>query len=241
MLLQGPTLTGTIVRRYKRFFADISLDGKTITAHCPNTGSMASCWQPGWKALVSVHDNPKRKLPYTLEMIHNGVSWIGVNTNHPNKLAREAITAGTIPQLKGYDSLIAEHKVGASRIDLLLEDTRHLLPKTFVEVKNVTLRGEGKRALFPDAVTLRGQKHLRELINLKNQGHRAVMLFVVQREDVESFSTARALDPEYARLLTKALDLGVEILVYRCRLNPREIVLRHPLQVLDTAATGKID
>ena len=234
MLLPGPTLVGTIQRRYKRFFADILVDGKTLVAHVPNTGSMATCWRPGWKALVSVHDNPKRKLPYTLEMTHNGETWIGVNTRHPNTLAQRAVEEGLIGPLRGYERVRPEHRVGASRIDLLLESDSPGVESCFVEVKNVTLLGEKKTALFPDAVTLRGQKHLRELTTLKRRGHRAVMLFVVQREDVTSFSVADSLDPTYGRLLREALDSGVEVLAYRCRLTTREIALHGPLKVDDS-------
>lgn len=151
MNFEYPTLEGKIVKRYKRFFADIELDsGEIVTAHTPNTGSMKTCWEPGWKAFISHNDNPKRKLKYTLEMTHNGKSWIGVNTSRPNHIAKEAIEKGVVEELQGYQSIKPEHKVGNSRIDLLLYDGELKSPEKccYVEIKNVTLKGEGTLALF---------------------------------------------------------------------------------------------
>ena len=231
MKFERPILTGIIQNRYKRFFADILLDdGNTITAHVPNTGSMKTCWSPGWKSLVTCHNNPKRKLPYTLEMIHNGKSWIGINTFRPNKMAVSAVEDGTIKELGGYRKIQTECNRGRSRIDLLLDDGPPKFPRCYVEIKNVTL-AEKETALFPDAVTTRGQKHLRELMKIKREGHRAVMLFVVQREDVHSFSCADAIDPVYGKLLRDAQELRVELLAYQCSLSNKGITIKQPLSV----------
>jgi sugar fermentation stimulation protein A len=229
MNFEKETFTGKVIKRYKRFFADIELDsGEIITAHTPNTGSMKTCLEPGWKAMVTFDDNPKRKLKYTLELTHNGKTWIGVNTHLPNKLAIEAINNHKIKELEGYDAIKPEYKVGDSRLDLLLYngDLKDPEEKCFVEIKNVTLLGENKKALFPDSVTIRGQKHLKELISLKKAGHRACMLFIVQRRDVNSFSPAKEIDPTYSELLKKAEDSGVEILVYQCSLDEKKIEIQ---------------
>jgi sugar fermentation stimulation protein A len=222
-------IKGIILKRYKRFLADIELledtpinkKGDIIVAHTANTGSMKTCWEAGWKVLLSYHDNPKRKLKYSLEMTNNSNTWIGVNTALPNKLAYESIENGTVTELQGYETIKPEAKIGKSRIDLWLFDGEKSDPsrQCYVEVKNVTLLGDDKRALFPDGVSERGQKHLRELIELKAQGIRACMLYIVQREDVDCFSPAKLIDPTYAELLKEAHQAGVEILVYQCNLS----------------------
>lgn len=230
MQFQNPLVEGTILKRYKRFLADVELpSGEVITAHTANTGSMKTCWEPGWKVLMSFHDNPKRKLKYSLEMIHNSNTWIGINTSLPNKMAVEAIENGTIKELQGYDKIKPEAKIGKSRIDILLskEDGE----QCYVEVKNVTLLGDNKLALFPDAVSERGQKHLRELTGLVNEGIRSAMLYIVQREDVDRFSPADEIDPEYGRLLREAKEAGVEVLCYQCTLTPDGIEVTKPLPV----------
>lgn len=214
---------GKIQNRYKRFFADIEMpSSEMVVAHVPNTGSMKTCWEPGWQALVSQNDDPKRKLKYTLEMISNGKSWIGVNTSWPNKLAVEAIKAGVISELADYENIQPEKKVGLSRIDLFL--TSPNLPDCYVEIKNVTM-AQDQTAIFPDAVSERGQKHLRELMELKKTGHRCCMLYIVQREDVKLFKPADEIDPQYGKLLRQAHQEGVEVLVYQCSLSRKEIVI----------------
>lgn len=230
MQFQDPLVEGTILKRYKRFLADVELpNGEIITAHTANTGSMKTCWEPGWKVLMSFHDNPKRKLKYSLEMIHNSTTWIGINTSLPNKMAVEAIENGTIKELQGYTKIKPEAKIGNSRIDILL--TKENAEQCYVEVKNVTLLGEKKKALFPDAVSERGQKHLKELTGLVKDGIRSAMLYIVQREDVTSFSPADDIDPEYGRLLREAKKAGVEILCYQCKLTPKGIEVIKPLPV----------
>lgn len=223
----APLIEAVLLKRYKRFLADIKLENKEITAHVPNTGSMQSCWEPNWKCAISVSDNPSRKMPHTLELTHNGESWIGVNTANANKLAKLWLTQGLLPELQGYSTVIPEKKIGESRIDFYLEG-HATLPPCYVEVKNVTLKLDG-RAQFPDSVSERGQKHLRELTTLKEQGFRTAMLYVVQREDVTSFRPASSIDPEYARLLKLAHTRGVEILVYQCKMDVNELGLKQAL------------
>jgi sugar fermentation stimulation protein A len=162
-------------------------------------------------------------MPHTLELIHNGQTWIGVNTGNANKLTKEWLTQNRIPELAGYKTIQPEKKIGESRVDFYLED-HPSGPPCYVEVKNVTLKLDGL-AQFPDSVTERGQKHLRELMDLRSKGFRAVMLFVVQREDVLSFRPATSLDPKYSQLLKEAHSRGVEILVYQCRMGVQELGL----------------
>jgi sugar fermentation stimulation protein A len=213
-----PPLTEAILlRRYKRFLADIIVNDKEFTAHVPNTGSMLNCWEPNWRCAVSKSSNPNRKLSYTLEFTHNGVSWIGVNTANANKLVHEWLSSEKLRELKGYSQIESEKKVGPSRIDFFLDGHLHH-PSTYVEVKSVTLKLDGV-AQFPDAVSLRGQKHLKELIELKHSGHRSVMLFVVQREDVDLMRPCWQIDKNYARLLKEAHEAGVEVLVYQTRMG----------------------
>ena len=226
-----PTHTGTITNRYKRFLSDIELpDGQEVNAHVPNTGSMKTCWEPGWKVLVTHNDDPKRKMKYTLEMTNNGDSWICVNTGMTNKLVKEALENEVISELTGYENIKPEKKVKDSRIDFFLSEHCDK-PDCYVEVKNVTLKGPGKLALFPDSVSTRGQKHLKDLMELKEEGLRAVMLYVVNREDVNEFSPAEEIDPKYAALLKEANDKGVEILAYQCSLSENEIVLKKKIKV----------
>lgn len=227
MKFDKPTMFGLILNRYKRFFADIELEnGEIITAHTPNTGSMKTCWEKGQKALVTFHNDPKRKLQYTLEMIHNKKTWIGINTNWPNKLALEAIENGVIKELQGYEFIKPEFKIGKSRIDLHLSNASG--EQCFVEVKNVTMI-DNSTAVFPDAVTTRGQKHLEELTKLVKAGHRACMLYVVSRMDCTCFDIARDIDPIYDNLLKTARSAGVEILIYQCELQPDGIEIKSPL------------
>ncbi len=227
MKIDKPIFFGTLIKRYKRFLADIKLDsGETITAHCANTGSMKTCIEPGWRVVVSDSLNPKRKLRYTFEMIHNEKCWIGINTQLANKLTKEAIENGTIEELQGYTRVLMEQKYGKnSRIDLLLENETE---KCFVEVKNVTLMEKGD-FLFPDSVTTRGLKHLNELIEMVKNGNRAVMLYVIQRSDGKLFKPAKEIDPQYSEKLKEAHESGVEILPYLAQVSPQEIVLSQKL------------
>ncbi len=216
-----PLTEAILVKRYKRFLADVSIKQETFTVHVPNTGSMTSCWAPEWRCALSKSDNPARKMAHTLELTHNGETWIGVNTANANKLAHLWIKQGWIPELTGYPLIQPEKKIGNSRIDFYL-DGHENLPSCYVEVKSVTLKHEGM-AQFPDSVSERGQKHLIELMDLKKQGHRAAMLYIVQREDVKEMRPAHSIDKKYGELLKQAHAAGVEIFVYQCRIDINEI------------------
>lgn len=246
-----PLKQGTFLKRYKRFFADIEYGGEILTAHCPNTGSMKGCNQPGSLCLFSSHDDPKRKLKHTLEAIRaeSGLGWVGINTSYPNLLAKEAFDQRLFSHWDRFDQAKAEAKINAqSRIDLVLWRSEHLKsgksytpqlltdsdcpPLHFVEVKNVTLSDEKGGALFPDAVTERGQKHIRELMELMERGHSGEFLFVVQREDCTHFKPAKDIDPEYARLLSQAASKGLKITAAKCRFLEDSLVIDpEPLQV----------
>lgn len=224
MKFEKPLIEGILLKRYKRFMADVRLNnGQFVTVHCPNSGSMKSCKEPGWKILVSESDNPNRKLKYTWEMVHNGKCWIGINTQVPNKIAIEAIRNGVIPELNGYNEIQSEVKYGQnSRIDILLKGSRGIC---YVEVKNVTLVETDGYYQFPDAVTERGRKHLYELLEMVRTGHRAVMLFVIQRSDGTTFKPAIHIDPDYAKALKEVNQEGVEILAYQADVSRTEIKL----------------
>ncbi len=228
MLPWPPLVSGRLIRRYKRFLADVELDdGRAVTAHCPNSGSMTACCAPGQPVYLSSHDDPKRKLKFTWELIRMPTSLVGVNTLVPNRLAAKAIAAGVIPELTGYGPPRGEVKVDAhTRLDLMLRDGKR--PDCYIEVKNCTLVEDGL-ARFPDARTVRGQKHLETLARLKADGGRAVMLFIVQRGDATVFAPADAIDPAYGRGLRQAAEAGVEILVYDVAIDLAGIALRRPL------------
>lgn len=204
-------------KRYKRFFADVILeDGTKATAHCPNTGSMATCMSPGATVWLTFSDDPKRKLKWTWELTETSEGYIGINTAMPNRVVEHSVQAGLIPELAGYATMQREVKYGSenSRIDLLLSDTAK--PQCYVEVKNTTLIHDN-HVRFPDAVTERGQKHLRELAAMAKKGHRAVIFFFVNRSEGEAFSPADHIDPVYGKLLREAKQQGVEILAYRAK------------------------
>ena len=229
MRFSSNLIRGTLIQRYKRFLADIRLaDGEVVTVHCTNTGSMLGCKAPGSDVLISRSANLNRKLAYTWEMIRVDRIWVGINTMHPNRLVAEAIEAGDVAELRGYDVIRREVKVSAhSRLDLCLEGNSGFC---YVEVKNVTVSFDGAAA-FPDAVSERATKHLKELIRLKRQGHRAVVFFVVQRGDCDYFRPADEVDPEYGRWLRRAVKAGVEALPYTAKVTPREILLKQRLKI----------
>ncbi|WOT06932.1 DNA/RNA nuclease SfsA [Shewanella youngdeokensis] len=218
--------SATLIQRYKRFLTDITLDdGTEVTIHCPNTGSMRNCLFPQSKIWFSVSDNPKRKYSRTWELAQTPDGhMIGINTGRANALAEEAINAKIITELCGYSSLRREVKYGSenSRIDILLEDQQR--GRCYVEVKSCTLLEQGQ-GYFPDAVTTRGQKHLRELIEMVQQGHRAVLLFVVQHTGIDSVQAAAHIDPAYAALLNEAFLAGVEIIAYSASLSATSVNL----------------
>jgi sugar fermentation stimulation protein A len=211
--LKWPRLTqGILIKRYKRFMADVKLrNNHVVTAHCPNSGSMKACCEPGRTVYLTRHNKPSRRLKYTWEMIDMGTSLVGVNTIVPNRLTKAAVLAGDVPELTDYKTVRSEVKYGKnSRIDLLLERGEK---RCYVEVKNCTLVTDGL-ACFPDAVTSRGLKHLVELQEQVKQGDRSVMFYLIQRMDAERFEPADHIDPAYGRELRKAVQNGVEILVY---------------------------
>jgi len=214
-----PLLRGRLVQRYKRFLADVVLDdGTALTAHCPNPGAMLGLNTPGLTCWLSKSDDPKRKLPHTLELVEADGGLVGINTMHPNRLVAEALAADAIPELAGYDVHRREVRYGLnSRVDFLL--TAPGRPQAWLEVKNCHLRREGTLAEFPDCVAARSLKHLRELEAMVAGGDRAVVLFVVQRTDCDAFAACHDLDPAFARGLDLAADAGVEVLVYACDLS----------------------
>jgi len=222
MKFQEKLIHGTLIKRYKRFLADIELDDGTIAvAHCTNSGSMTSCLENGAEVFLTPVNDPKRKTKFTWEMIKMNCDWVGVNTGNPNKLAFEAISAGTIPGLQGYTFVKREVKFGDSRFDVFAENETE---KCFIEVKNVTMK-VGKYALFPDAITTRGQKHLRTLMDVKKEGIRAVMLYIIQRSDVEIFGLAKEIDAEYAKIFKEAVNAGVEVIPMQAKVTPENIEL----------------
>jgi len=222
MKLNPSLVEGKFLKRYKRFFADFELNRQIEVAHVANTGSMKSCNEPGSLCLVSSATNPERKLKWTLEAVQaKSGSWVGVNTSRPNLLVKEAFEKKIISDWSQFTKLTAEVKINPqTRLDFLLENEKK---KRYVEVKNVTL-AEGDVALFPDAVTERGQKHLLELMELRKQGNEAEILFVVQRQDCRFFSPADEIDPEYGRLLRMAHEKGVLISAATTQISKNEIL-----------------
>lgn len=236
MEFANPLLQGKLIKRYKRFFADVEVDGKLVVAHVPNTGSMKGCNEPGSECLISRATDPARKLQFTLEAVQADQHWVGVNTSWPNKLAVELFESKTLPHWKIYDSYQAEVKISdVSRIDLVLwnsrstetkkwklDDFKKHHPVHFVEIKNVTLK-KGAIAQFPDAVTERGQKHIEELATLMRRGFTTELLFIVQRADVEKFEAAADIDPRYAELLKEAMKKGLIVTVASFEISKKGI------------------
>ncbi|MTI45118.1 sugar fermentation stimulation protein A [Roseibium hamelinense] len=236
MKLPAPLVRGKLVKRYKRFLADIILDedGSEVTAHCANPGSMMGLKEPGSAVWLSVSDNPKRKLKYSWEIIEADGALVGINTAHPNRLVEEALIAGQVPELAGFSKLRREVKYGKnSRIDILLEYDN--APQTYVEVKNVHLMRTAGLAEFPDSVTVRGAKHLDEMSEMVTQGHRAAMVFLVQRPDCFRLSLAGDIDPNYAAAFQRAVHAGVEAYAVGCDVTPEAITVNR-LVPLDTQA-----
>jgi sugar fermentation stimulation protein A len=235
MRFPSPLARGRLLKRYKRFLADVALDsGATVTAACPNTGSMLGLTAPGSRVWLSRSESLTRKYPHTWELVEadlgEGPALVGINTGHPNRLVAEAIEGRRIKPLAGYQSLRREVAYGeASRIDILLEDARK--GRCYVEVKNVHLMRKSGLAEFPDCVTARGLKHLRELAAMVAEGHRAVMLFLVQRTDAKRFTLAGDLDPAYSEAFRQALAVGVEAMAFGCRMSPEEIALDKPIRM----------
>lgn len=222
MEFKTPLVHGILIKRYKRFLADIKLDnGEIIVAHCTNSGSMKSCIENGAEVYCTYHNDPKRKTHYTWEMIKINNSWVGVNTIIPNKLVYEAIVNNEISGLKDYEHVQREVKFNDSRFDVYCKKQNE---ECFVEVKNVTMK-VGSVARFPDAITTRGQKHLHTLLKAKHKGYRAVMFYVVQRTDVNLFEPANDIDAGYAEVLRSVCKQGVEVVVMQAHVQPTGIKL----------------
>ena len=226
-------LPGRLVRRYKRFLADVEWpDGEIVTVHCPNPGAMLGLQEPGSAVRCSTSRNPKRKLAHTLEMIRVGRIWVGLHTQRANQLAQRVLAAGDLPQLGGYSRLHREVKVtGGSRLDFALEGHAEDPRTAYVEVKSVTLRSE-RSGLFPDAVTERGRRHMETLEQLRHAGARAVVLFVVQRSDCRDVRPADEIDPAYGDALRRAAEAGVEVLALAARVTARRISMQYALPVI---------
>lgn len=223
MLYPQKLIHGHLIRRYKRFLTDVELDnGEVVTAHCTNSGSMKSCLEEGAEVYLSPVSDPKRKTRFTWEMIKINGSWVGINTSIPNRLAFELMQKNIIPGLEGYTEIKREVKHNDSRLDIYATKPGE---RCFVEVKNVTLK-EGDMALFPDAKTLRGQKHLKTLMELRDENVRAVMLYIIQRMDVHAFAPAANIDPKYSQLLKEAYEKGVEIIPVQVKVSPREVTFQ---------------
>jgi sugar fermentation stimulation protein A len=230
MKFTTPLIRATLMRRYKRFLADCLLeDGREITAHCANPGSMMGLAEPGMTVWLEPNDDPKRKLNYGWRLVdHENGHFTGVDTSVPNRALRAALKAQEIPELAAYQTVRPEVKYGEnSRIDFLL--TQPGLPDCYVEIKSVTLMRQAGLAEFPDSVTKRGTKHLGELVKMTQQGHRAVMLYLVQRTDCQRFELAADIDPTYAQAFDDARMHGVERLVYTTRISPVEITISSPI------------
>ena len=229
-MIWGPLVEGELIKRYKRFLADVRLgNNQVVAAHCPNTGSMTGCSEPGWPVWLSRHDDPKRKLKYTWEITRAPDSLVGVNTSVPNRLVKTGVIKGKIKSLTGYDRVKSEVKTGShTRLDLMLEKDGS--PSCYIEIKNCTLVEDGV-AMFPDAVTQRGAKHLGELARIVREGGRGVIFFLVQRMDAKVFSPADRIDPEYGRILREVVSAGVEAEVYDVDITMERIDLANRVRI----------
>ena len=220
-------LQGLLIRRYKRFFVDIKYKNKTITAHCPNSGSMKGLLDSKNKVWFSKSDDPKRKLKYTLEMIVINKKLVGINTQLTNKIILESLKEKKIKSLIKFNNIKAEVKYSDNtRFDFLISNNKK---KCFLEVKNVTLSRKNKIAEFPDAITSRGTKHLNELVDAKKKGYESYILYLIQRDDCKSFQIAKDLDREYKNTFDIALKNGVKVLCYDCKLNDEEIIINNQI------------
>lgn len=228
-LIWPELIPGTLLKRYKRFLADVKLEtGDIVTAHCPNTGSMKGCSEPGRRIYLSLHSNPRRKYRYTWELIAMPTSLVGVNTLVPNRLVFKSIDRKLIPELEGYKNIRREVKIGAhSRIDFML--TGGIAERCYVEIKNCTLVSEGV-AQFPDAVTARGLRHIVELEKLAKAGHRCMMFYFIQRMDSQVFRPADHIDPEYGHRLRQAVEKGIEVVAYDVRIDLQGIELNQRIR-----------
>ena len=228
MKFKEKLLQGTLIKRYKRFFIDINYNNRVITGHCPNTGSMMGLLNEGNKVWFSKSDDTKRKLKYTLQIIEQDGKKIGINTHLTNKIVLEALKNNRIKELEKNSVIKPEVKFGENtRFDFLITKKNY---KAFIEVKNVTLSRKTGIAEFPDAVTSRGAKHINELIKASKKGYKIYIAFVIQREDCKKFEVAKDIDPEYSKLLTKAVKKKLNILCYDCKFSPKGIILNNKIK-----------
>ena len=224
-------IKGKLIKRYKRFFADVKLDKEIVTAHCPNTGSMKGLLEEGNEVFISKNDDPKRKLKYTLEIIKVKKNLVGVNTHFANKIAHHGLSNNLIGELKNNDIIKPEVFFNKeTRFDFLIEKNKQ---KIFVEVKNVTLFRNKKISEFPDAITSRGSKHLKTLIDAIKKGYKAYLLFLVQIEGVEYFKIAKDIDKEYYENYLLAKKAGVNFLAYRCKISTKEIKIEKKIKIIN--------
>ncbi len=234
MIFDPPLEKATLIKRYKRFLADVHHpELGEITLHCPNTGSMKNCWQRDWTVWIQKSDNPKRKYPYTWILAQNDQEeMLCINTHLANAVVASAIEENKIPEIGSNLILKKEIKYGQekSRIDILTTDAKG--EKNFIEVKSVTLKEADGFGYFPDAETVRGQKHIRELIQSVSQGHRATLFFMVMHAGIKQLKIARHIDPAYADLIQKAVSSGVEVLAYKAMITSEDIVLDHKIEIL---------
>ena len=224
-------IKGKLIKRYKRFFTDVKIGKEIVTAHCPNTGSMKGLLDEGNEVFVSKNDDPKRKLKYTLEIVKVKKNLVGVNTHFANKIAFHGLTNNLVKEVANNDSIKAEVFFDKeTRFDFLLEKNKQ---KIFVEVKNVTLFREEKTAEFPDAVTARGSKHLKTLIEAVKKGYKSYLLFLVQIEDVNNFKIAKDIDKEYYDNYLLAKKAGVTFLAYQCKISSKEIKINKKIKIIN--------
>ena len=228
MNFENKLIPGLFVKRYKRFFADIKVKNKIVTAHCANSGSMMGLLNKNQKVWLTESNNEKRKLKYTLQIIENQGSRVGVNTHLTNKIVNHALEKNLIKDFSSNIRIKSEQVFGEhTRFDFYLEDGKN---KSFLEVKNVTLKRRSKIAEFPDSVTARGTKHLNELINATKKGFKSYLLFVIQREDCNKFVIAKDIDPEYSKTLIKAIKHNVKILCYDCKFLSKGIIINKKIK-----------
>ena len=229
MILENKLIPGIFIRRYKRFFVDVQINRKIITAHCPNTGSMQGLLKKGNTVWVTKSNNPKRKLKFTLQIVKDGNSKVGVNTHLTNRIVLDALNKNIIKEFDKDISVKSEVKFGKNtRFDFLLS-TKNF--KAFLEVKNVTLKRKPKNAEFPDAITSRGTKHIKELLNAKKKGFKIYIIFIVQREDCDKFSIANDIDPEYSKTLSLAVKKKLNILCYDCKFSSKRIEINKKIKI----------
>ena len=222
-------ITGELIKRYNRFFGDVKIGHKTVTAHCPNTGSMMGLIKKGNKVWLNKSDNPKRKLKYTLQIIEDKKIKVGINTHLTNKIVFSALNEGTIDAFKDLDEIKPEVKFGDNtRFDFLISKKKR---KCLLEVKNVTLSRNKGIAEFPDAITSRGLKHIQELLKARNKGFEIYMLYIIQRDDCKKFELAKDIDPEYYKLMLKAVKKNLKVLCYDCKFSSKGIKLNRNIQI----------